>query len=743
MIDGRLLNPYSAKDVEDKIYKIWEESGYFNPDNLPTTQNLPAHAITDGKPKTYTMVIPPPNVTGSLHMGHALNATIQDILIRKKRMEGFKTLWLVGTDHAGIATQNVVEKKLKKEGVSRHDLGREKFLEKVWEWKEEYGNIILGQLKKLGSSCDWSRIRFTMDPEYQRAVTDTFIHYYKKGWIYRGERVINWCRRCRTSLSDLELEYKEEKGSLWFIKYPLKDGSGNVIVATTRPETMLGDTAVAVNPNDKRYKDLIGKTIILPLQNREIPIVASRKIDKEFGTGAVKITPAHDMLDAEIGEENKLEFIQVIGENGKMTELAGKNYEGLSVKDARIKVVEDLEKEELIEKIEDHTHNLSVCYRCSVAIEPLLSKQWFVKMDELAKMAIDAVENKKVKFHPAKWNKIYLEWLNNIRDWNISRQIWWGHQIPAFYCVKELSDTDNEEQFVVADKKPSQCPFCKSCEMKQSEEVLDTWFSSALWPYATLKYYNEKDFENFYPTQALSTARDIINLWVARMVYSSVEFTAKTPFDDVIIHATILTKDGKRMSKSLGTGIDPLNLITNYGADATRFGLIWQAMQNQDMHWAEESLVAGKKFLNKIWNASRFVMQRTEDKNFEITDSESLPNLEEDKLTEADKEIIDKLNNIIKNTDKNIEEYQFGQSLHNLYDFFWHDFCDNYLESAKNQIEDESLKENTQKILLHVLINSIKLLHPFIPFATEEIWRMVPINKKQLLIVESWPKKLS
>jgi len=503
-----LSKPYNAKEVEDIIYKTWEKSGFFNPDKLPKTQNLPVRN-TDGKPKTYTMVIPPPNVTGSLHMGHALNATIQDILIRKKRMEGFKTLWLAGTDHAGIATQNVVEKKLKKEGISRHDLGREKFLEKVWEWKEEYGNIILGQLKKLGSSCDWSRTRFTMDSEYQKAVVDTFVHYHKKGWVYRGERVISWCRRCRTSLSDLELEYKEEKGNLWFIKYPLTKNPKQIqnskskiqtyiIVATTRPETMLGDTAVAVHPSDIRYKNLIGKTIVLPLQNREIPIIASRKIDKEFGTGAVKVTPAHDMLDAEIGEENKLEFRQVIGENGKMTELAGEKYKELSVKDAREKVVEDLESAGLIEKIEEHIHNLSVCYRCSTAIEPLLSKQWFVKMDALAKMAIDAVKDKKVNFHPNRWSKVYLDWLNNIRDWTISRQIWWGHRLPVFFCEKKQEECKienekckiNEDNFIVAATPPKECPFCKKCKMKQSEEVLDTWFSSALWPFATLKYYS-------------------------------------------------------------------------------------------------------------------------------------------------------------------------------------------------------------------------------------------------------------
>lgn len=717
--------PYDPKEVEERTYQAWLKAGYFNPDRLKT------------KGKPYTIVIPPPNVTGSLHMGHALNATIQDILIRKKRMEGRSALWIPGTDHAGIATQNVVEKNLRKEGVFRHELGREKFLEKVWEWKEKYGNIILDQLKKLGASCDWSRTRFTMDPEYQKIVAETFAHYFKKGWIYRKERVISWCHRCRTSLSDLELEYQETKGSLWFIKYPLAETAGHVVVATTRPETMLGDSAVAVHPKDERYANLVGKFIILPLQNRKIPIIADRKIEKEFGTGAVKVTPAHDMLDAEIGADHHLAIYKIIGPDGKMTKEVGPLFEGLKIEECRKKVVEELERQNLIEKVEEYRHNVSTCYRCHTPIEPMPSLQWFLKMDGLAPRASAAVSGKKVVFHPDRWKKVYLSWLKNVKDWTISRQIWWGHRLPVWFCANAKGQSPDQELFTVSSHKPEQCPFCRNCDMLQSEEVLDTWFSSALWPFATLQY-DQRDFKKFYPTQTLSTARDIINLWVARMVFSSLEFTKKIPFKDVIIHATILTKDGQRMSKSLGTGIDPINLINLYGADATRFGLIWQAMKNQDMHWAEESLLAGKKFLNKIWNASRFVLERIKDSGLEMAADLKLP---ANKLTAADAKILKKLAVTLQNTDKNIEKYNFGQALHDLYEFFWHDFCDAYLEAAKKQLDDPKLKLQTQKILLHVLQTSLKLLHPFIPFVTEEVWSALPFAQKQMLIIASWPKK--
>lgn len=702
--------PYNPKEVEDKIYKIWEESGYFDPDNLGKSQSANCEAPDDKRlaisAKPFCIVVPPPNITGSLHMGHALNATIQDILIRKKRMEGYKTLWLPGTDHAGIATQNVVEKDLKKQGISRHELGKEKFLEKIWEWREKYGHIILDQFKKLGASMDWSRTRFTMDTDYQEAVKEVFLHYHKKGWMYQAERVINWCSRCSTSLSDLELEYKEAETSLYYIKYPLKQDTKYKIqdtkyitVATTRPETMLGDSAVAVNPKDDKYKALVGKTLVLPIMDREIPIVTDLAIDTAFGTGAVKVTPAHDFTDAEIGERNKLEIHKVIGQNGKMTAAAGPICEGLKVAECREKVVEKLKELNLLEKTEPYKHNVAVCYRCDTTIEPLPSLQWFLKMDELAKMAIEEVKSGRVKFHPQKWEKVYLDWLSNIKDWCVSRQIWWGHKIP----------------------------------IEGENDVLDTWFSSALWPFATLGWPKQTDdMKNFYPTQVLSTARDIINLWVARMIFSGMEFTGQKPFSDVIIHATILAKDGRRMSKSLGTGIDPLVLVEKYGADATRFGLIWQAMGGQDIHWAEEHVMAGKKFCNKIWNATRFVLQQTTNDKLQTTEPPTK------NLTEADKLILEKFKNTKESVSKQIDTYEFGPALHELYDFFWKDFCDVYIEASKNQLTTDNQQQTTKQILFYVLISSLKLLHPFMPFITEEIWQNIEIPAKKMLIIEQW-----
>ncbi len=674
---------YNPKETEDRIYALWEESGFFNPDKLPGDRTKP-----------FTIAVPPPNVTGTLHMGHALNAIIQDILIRKKRMEGYRTLWIPGTDHAGIATQNVVEKDLKKQGLSRHDLGREKFLEKIWEWKEKYGGIILGQFKKLGASMDWSRTRFTMDEEYQKAVNAAFLEYHKKGLLYKAEKVINWCTKDQTSLSDLEIEYKEEKGKLYFIKYPLADDAGKfVVVATTRPETMLGDSAVAVNPNDTRYKDLVGKKVILPIQEREIPVIADEEIDMAFGTGAVKVTPAHDLLDARIGEKNNLPVHKVIGPLGKMTDEAGV-CAGMKIAECREKVVELLTEKNLIEKTEDHTHNVALCYRCNGVIEPLPSMQWFLKMDGLAKKAIAAVESGEVVFHPESWKKVYMDWLGKVRDWNVSRQIWWGHKIP----------------------------------LEGENDVLDTWFSSALWPFATLGWPEKtEDMEVFYPTNVLSTARDIINLWVARMIFSGLEFTGTKPFSDVIIHATILTKDGKRMSKSLGTGIDPMDLIEKYGADATRFGIIWQAMGTQDIHWAEEHVVAGKKFANKLWNIARFVMTKTGDAGEgDIASAD---------IDEKGRELLQKLLEASRAADSYIEKYDFGQAIHTLYDFVWHDFADVYIEYSK-----EKTDAGTNAVLRHTLETILKLLHPFMPFLTEEIWSKLPIKDKKLLIVESWPR---
>lgn len=686
-----LPKQYNPKEVEDKIYKLWEKSGFFNPDNLPKTHKKP-----------YAVVIPPPNITGELHMGHALNATIQDILIRRKRMQGFKTLWIPGIDHAGIATQNAVEKKLRKEGKTRFDLGKENFVQEIWKWKEQYGNSILNQFKKIGCSCDWSRARFTLDEKYSEAVKEVFMRYYKKGWIYKGKRIVNWCARCATSLSDLELEYMEEKGKLWFIKY------GPVTVATTRPETMLGDTAIAVNPKDEKYKDLIGKTAILPLINRGIPIVADELVNSEFGTGAVKVTPAHDFTDYQIAQNHNLPLIQIIDERGKITGEAPEEYRGLKILEAREKILEVLRSQGLIEKEEDYIHKVPKCYRCQTTIELIPSEQWFLKMKELAKLAETPVKKGKIKFHPKSFEKSYLAWLKNVRDWCISRQLWWGHKIP----------------------------------IEGEESVLDTWFSSALWPFATLGFPKEtKDLKTFYPTAVLSTARDIINLWVSRMIFSGIEFMKNIPFKDVYIHPTVLTKDGQRMSKSLGTGINPLELIDRYGADATRFGLSYQIMGNQDLKFGEDNILMGKKFCNKIWNASRFVLGQIGNFEFRISNSEiySKFKIKNSKLTPADKKILKQLNNIIKNIDRDIDKFEFGKAAHTLYDFFWHDFCDIYLEKSKTQKN----KKLTGKVLVYILFNSLLMLHPFIPFITEEIYQTLPIkNKKKSLMIEGWPARI-
>ena len=677
--------PYNPKDYEDEIYKKWEDSGYFNPDKLPGERK-----------ETFSIAMAPPNVTGSLHMGHALEYTLSDILVRFKRMRGFETLWLPGTDHAGIATQNVVEKELKKQGVSRHDLGREKFLEKVWEWREKYGGVIIDQLKKLGASADWSRLRFTMDAPYAEAVKTAFEHYYKKGWIYEGERVINWCPRCATSLSDLEVEYKEEESELIYIKYPLveaEDGVEHITVATVRPETMLGDAAVAVNPQDERYKKLIGRRVVLPIQNREIPVIGDEAVDMEFGTGAVKVTPAHDPADFGIAERHNLEVYKIIDEKGRMTETA-KLCVGLKVGECRTEIIKELEKLGLVEKKEKYVHNISKCYRCDSVIEPLLSKQWFLKMKELAQKAKTEVASGRIKFHPENFAKTYLDWLDNIRDWTISRQIWWGHKIP----------------------------------LAGMDDVLDTWFSSALWPLAALGWPQKtKDLEKFYPTNVLTNDRGIINLWDTRMIFSGLEFMNEKPFSDLIIHATVMTREGKRMSKSLGTGIDPLQLIDKYGADAVRFALVWQALGGQDIKWQEEAVMAGKKFLNKIWNASRFVLQRKGMSEMEIPVSK--PETKE----EINTEILKKLETAKKTVTGLVENYEIGQALHTCYEFFWHEFCDVYLEQAK-----KSNSEETSRTLLYVLAESLKMAHPFIPFATETIWGKLPQGDKKLLMVEPW-----
>jgi len=724
-------SPYNPKETEDKIYKLWEKSGAFNPDKLKSAK------------KPFSIVIPPPNITGSLHMGHALNATIQDILIRYKRMRGFKTLWAPGTDHAGIATQSVVEKKLKKEGKTRFDLGREKFIEEVWKWKKEYGAQIFEQLKKIGASCDWSRARFTMDKDYSDAVLEAFVQYYKLGWVYRGERVVNWCPRCQTSLSDLELEYKEEKTHLWYLKYPLVGHKNEFItVATTRPETMLGDMAVAVNPKDERYKKFVGQKVILPLINREIPIIADRLIDINFGTGAVKVTPAHSIVDWQIGQTHNLPMVSVIDERGRLNANAPEPYRELKVEEARKKIIDDLTAAGLVEKIEDYTHSIPKCYRCDSTVELIPSKQWFVKMsakggsasggDSLAKLAAEPVKNGKIKFHPKRREKIYLDWLKNTRDWCISRQIWWGHRMPVWFC-----DCD-DKNFIVSVKKPQKCSCGGKCEMKQSEDVFDTWFSSALWPFAIFGWPKKtKDLATYYPTDVLSTARDIINLWVARMVYSGLALIKKPPFKDILIHATVVTKGGQRMSKSLNTGVDPMGLIEKYGADATRFGLAWQISDAQDMRFGEEDILAGKKFCNKIWNASRYVLQ-----NVNVKCQMSNVKCQ----TSADKKILNGLEKLKKETAKHIEKYELGKALHLLYEFFWHKYADIYIETAKKQLANEKLsrqagKVNTQKMLLKIHTDLLKMLHPFLPFVTEEIWMTFgKLNgSKKPLIIEPWP----
>jgi len=690
---------YQPQKTEKKIYRFWLKSGFFNPDNLPGKRK-----------KTYTIALPPPNITGELHMGHALNATLQDAIIRFKRLQGYKALWVPGTDHAGIATQVRVEKELKKEGKTRFDLGREKFVKQVWQWKKKYGDIILKQFKKLGSSLDWSRTRFTMDRAYVKAVNTAFFHYYKKRWIYKKERPVNWCQRCQTSLSDLELEYKEEKGNLWYIKYPFSDkkfsDKNYIMVATTRPETMLGDTGLAVNPKDKRYKNLVGKKVILPLVGREIPIIGDRLVDLNFGTGVVKITPSHDFKDYQIAERHNLPSIKVIDEKGTITERAPFPYRGLSVFEARKKVIEDLQKKGLLQKIEGITHRVPYCNRCQTRIEILSSEQFFLKMEELAQLALDSVKKGKIKFYPKRFEKIYLDWLKNINDWCISRQIWWGHKIP----------------------------------LKGVDDVLDTWFSSALWPFAVLGWPQKtKDLKKFYPTDIIFTARDIINLWVARMVFSGLEFIKEIPFRVVIIHPTILTKQGRRMSKSLGTGVDPIGLVEKYGADAVRFGLAWQMRGGQDMRFTEDSIVMGKKFCNKIWNATRFVLIQKDNylNKKQIKDLR----IQKSKLTLADKKILKSLNKTIDSVNRGLENFQFGKTAENLYNFFWHDFCDVYIEKSKRQLQDAELRKQTLKIIFNVLLKSLILLHPFIPFITEEIYQMLPLkDKKKSLIVELWPK---
>jgi len=678
---------YQPKKIEEKIYQFWEQGGFFKP-NLKS------------KKKPFVIVIPPPNVTGSLHMGHALNNTIQDILIRWHRMRGEPTLWLPGTDHAGIATQNVLEKQLLKEGKTREDLGKKEFVKKIWQWVKNYNQIITQQLKKLGCSCDWSRQRFTLDKNYSLAVKTAFLEYQKKGWIYQGERVINWCPRCQTALSDIELSYQTLKSKLWYLQYPLKNSQQYIVVATTRPETMLGDTAIAVNPQDSRYHHLKGKTAIVPLINREIPLIEDKTIAMDFGSGAVKITPAHDFNDFEIAQKHHLPSLKIIDERGRITP-AGKQYAGLTVQAAREKILADLKKEGLLQKTEDFSHNVPHCYRCGRVIEQLPSRQWFLKMEKLAPLAIQAVEQNKIKFIPSRWKKVYLDWMKTLKDWCISRQIWWGHRLPG------------------------------------TDDVLDTWFSSALWPFAALGWPQKTaDLKRFYPTTVLSTARDILYLWVARMIFSGLFFMKQKPFETVYIHPTIFNLEGKRMSKSLGTGVDPLILIEKYGADATRFGLTYINTGVQDIKFDEKAILAGQKFANKIWNINRFIALQIKNTKSVTGNINQAPCPQ----TPNDRAILAALQKTTQALEKHLEHFRFGQAAHLLYDFVWHNLADKYLEQSKKQLENESLKANTIKILIYLWGNTLKLLHPFMPFVTEAIWQTLP-GTKTPLIISPWPKE--
>ena len=708
---SELPKTYDPKAVEDKLYSFWNDSGFF-------------HAEVNPKKKPYTIVIPPPNVTGQLHMGHAFDETLQDVLIRTKRMQGYEALWMPGTDHAGIATQIKVEENLRKEeGLTRYDLGREEFLKRVWDWKHKFGNRIISQLKKLGSSCDWERERFTMDEGCSKAVREVFVNLYNKGLIYKGHRIINWCPHCATALSDAEVEYETQPGKLWHIRYPLADGSGELVVATTRPETFMGDTGVAVNPNDERYKHLIGKTCILPIMNREIPIFGDEYVDMEFGTGCVKVTPCHDPNDFEMGQRHNLEQILVFNEDATVNANGGK-YEGMDRYECRKAVVKDLEEGGYLVKIEDHEHNVGTCYRCGTTVEPMTSAQWFVKMAPLAKPAMDVVNEGKTKFVPDRFSKTYLRWMENVHDWCISRQLWWGHRIPAFYC-------DDCGEMTVSKTDVHTCPKCGGTHIHQEEDVLDTWFSSALWPFSTLGWPDKtKELAYFYPTSTLVTGYDIIFFWVARMIFSGVEHMGETPFKTVYIHGLVRDAQGRKMSKSLGNGIDPLEVIDQYGADALRFTLATGNSPGNDMRFSDERVQASRNFCNKIWNASRFIqMNLTIDKDKAV----ELPA----ELALEDKWIISKFNTLVADVTRNIDQYELGLAASKLNDFIWENFCDWYIEIAKTRLQTGD--ENVQKVLCYVLSGAMQLLHPFMPFITETIWQALP-HEGPSVMVSKWPE---
>jgi len=703
---------YDPKDVEARIYQMWMDNGCFK-------------ASPDPKKKPFSIVMPPPNVTGQLHMGHAMDSTLQDILIRFKRMQGYSALWLPGTDHAGIATQIKVEENLRKEeGLSRYDLGREKFLERVWEWKEKYGNRIVEQQKKMGASCDWDRSRFTMDEGCSKAVRETFCSLYEKGLIYKGSRIINWCPHCLTALSDAEVEYVDKPGHLWHIRYPMTDGSGYLVVATTRPETMMGDTGVAVNPEDERYKGIVGKTCILPIMNREIPIVADDYVELGFGTGCVKMTPAHDPNDFEVGLRHNLESIRVIADNGTINE-NGEKYAGMDRYECRKQIIADLDAQGLLEKTEEYSHNVGTCYRCHNDVEPLISAQWFVKMEPLAKEAIRVVKDGTIKFVSERFTKTYTNWMENVHDWCISRQLWWGHQIPAWYC-------DDCGHINVSREDPTRCENCGSTHLTRDDDVLDTWFSSALWPFSTMGWPNmeAEDLKYWYPTSVLVTGYDIIFFWVARMIFSGMEQMKKEPFKTVLIHGLVRDDQGRKMSKSLGNGIDPLEMADTYGADALRFNLITGNSPGNDMRFYVEKCEAMRNFANKIWNASRYVMM-----NLSI-DKVELPQ----KLELEDKWILTKFNTLVKEVTENMETFELGVASAKIYDFIWDTYCDWYIELTKTRLygEDEQAKTAAQQVLCYVLLQTLKLLHPFMPFITEEIWQALP-NEGGFLISAQWP----
>ena len=708
-----LPKTYSPSEFESRIYNEWCDKKYFTP-------------IIDKSKPSFSIVIPPPNITGQLHMGHALDNTLQDILIRYKRMSGYCTLWLPGTDHASIATEAKIVEAMRKEGITKEDLGRDGFLRRAWAWKEQYGGRIISQLKKLGSSCDWSRERFTLDDGCSEAVKEVFVRLYEKGLIYRGERIINWCPHCLTSISDAEVEYEDQAGHFWHIRYPFKDGSGYMEFATTRPETMLGDTAVAVNPNDERYKDVIGKTLVIPLVGREIPVVADEYVEMDFGTGVVKITPAHDPNDFEVGRRHDLPIINVMTDDAKITE-DYPAYAGMDRYEARKAIVKDLEAGGYLVRVEDYTHNVGTCYRCGTTVEPRVSLQWFVKMEPHAKPAIDAVRSGDIRFVPERFDKNYFHWMENIRDWCISRQLWWGHRIPAFYC-------DDCGETVITKEDHATCPKCGK-EMRQDPDTLDTWFSSALWPFSTMGWpHQTEDLDYFYPTNTLVTGYDIITFWVSRMIFSGLEYTGKAPFDTVLIHGLVRDAQGRKMSKSLGNGIDPLLVIEKYGADALRFALATGNSPGNDMRFSDEKIEAARNFANKLWNAARFVLMNLDIETIEMPAA--------DKLAPQDKWILTKLNAKIAEVRAALDKYEIGIALSAIYDFVWDIFCDWYIELSKTTLSDKGSEANlvSQNVIAYVLENILKLLHPFMPFITEEIYQSVPHTKNsESIMIADYP----